>query len=122
PGSHSLSLHDALPISTEVVAMILLGRIERLERLELRDDGVVPDVLALQLGDHPLGRGLLVGRVIEDCRTILRADVPTLPVQRRRVVDREEDMQQVVERNDLGIERDLHDLRVTRRPRAYLYV
>src|SRR5207253_5896822 len=93
PGSHSLSLHDALPISTEVVAMILLGRIERLERLELRDAGVVPDVLALQLGDHPLARGPLVGRVIEDCRTILRADVPTLPVQRRRSEEHTSELQ-----------------------------
>src|SRR2546430_3877086 len=57
PPRSTLFPYTTLFRSTEVVAVVLLGRIERLERLELRDDGVVPHVLALQLRDHPLGRG-----------------------------------------------------------------
>src|SRR6266480_4163890 len=42
-------------------------------------------------------------RVIEDGRAVLRADVPALAVEGGRVVDREEDVEQVVERDDGGV-------------------
>ena len=92
--------------------MVLLGGIERRERLELRHDRLIPQLLRLKLGDHALCRGLLLGTVIEDRRAILRADVGALAVEGGRVVDREEDVEQVFERDDLGIERDLYDLGV----------
>src|SRR5439155_11013533 len=70
--------------------------------------------LRLELLDDRLRHGLLLRRVIEDGRAVLRADVPTLTVQRGRVVNREEDVEQVVERYDGGVEGDLDDLGVAR--------
>jgi len=45
---------------------------------------------------------LLVRRVVEDGGAVLRPDIPALAVECRRVVDREEDVQQVVEGHDRG--------------------
>ena len=44
-----------------VVLMVLLGRIERRERNDLRDDRIVPHLLARQLLDDRLGLSLLFG-------------------------------------------------------------
>ena len=52
----------------------------------------------------------------------MRADVPSLTVGRGRVVDREEDVEQVAERQYLRVERDLHDLGVPGRSRAHVLV
>src|SRR5207244_1681751 len=76
-----------------MVAVVLLGRIEGLERLHFGHDRVVPHVLGCELLDHLLRHGFLLRRVIEDRRPLLRPDVPALTVERGRVVDREEDVE-----------------------------
>jgi hypothetical protein len=60
--------------------------------------------------------------VIEDRRTILAAGVVTLTVQRSRIVDHEEHLQQLLERHDRGIEGDAHDLGMPRVAAADLLV
>src|SRR3954466_713383 len=74
----------------EILLVVLLGRVERLEWRHLGDDRARPDPIGVQPGDRLLGGCLLVGRVIEDSRTVLRARVRALPVQRRGIVDGEE--------------------------------
>ena len=55
---------DAVPL--EVFLVVLLGGIERLERRQLRDDRLAPDLLRRDLPDHLLGGRLLP--VAFDCR------------------------------------------------------
>src|SRR5213594_1957850 len=56
--------------------------------------------------------------MIEHRGPVLRPGIGTLPVQRGRIVNREEDVQQIPEPYLLGIERDLDNLDVTRGTRA----
>src|SRR5256885_5511715 len=105
-------------VLAEVVLMVLLRSVERLQRREFRDDRPSPDS-RFEDFRHDLPRGLLLlGSVVEGRRPILRPDVASLPVQLGRILDREEDPQDVRERNDVRIERDLHGLRVPCRVRA----
>src|SRR2546425_11315798 len=82
-------------------------------------DAGPPPTPGLEDFRHDLPRRLpLLRRIVKDRGPILGPDVPALPVQGRRVVDGEEDPQDVRERDDAGIERDLHGLRMARRVRA----
>src|SRR5918997_215600 len=99
-----------------VLLVVVLGDVERLERRHLGDYGVVPDALGLDLRDELLGDAALLLVVVEDRGSVLRPDVGALPVQRRGVVDGEENLQDLPERDRLRIERDLNDLRVSRSP------
>src|SRR2546421_1706134 len=109
-------------VAAEVVAMVLLRRVERPERLELGHNRIVPHLAGPKLGHDALRRRLLLGRMVENRRAVLRAHVAALTVQRRRVVNREEHVQQLVERHDGGIEADLHDLGVTGGAGAHVLV
>src|SRR2546430_15990278 len=60
--------------------------------------------------------------MVENRRAVLRAHVAALTVQCRRIVNREEHVQQLVERYDGGIEADLHDLGVTGGAGAHVLV
>src|SRR5213596_1418019 len=78
-------------VLAEVVLMVLLRSVERLQRRDFRDDRPSPDS-RFEDFRHDLPRGLLLlRRIIEYRRPILRPDVAALSIQRRRVVDREED-------------------------------
>jgi len=88
----------------------------------LRHDRIVPDVLCLDLLDRLLGDRALLGRVREDDGAILCADVRALPIQCRRIVHAEEDLEQIVIADLLRIEGDLDDLGVSRRAGAHLFV
>src|SRR5687768_12759662 len=48
--------------------------------------------------------------MVEDGRTILRADVATLPIERGWVVDGEEDVEKIAVRDRTRVEGDLDDL------------
>src|SRR6185295_236769 len=78
----------------------------------------IPDLFAGQLVDHCLGVVALFVRVVKHDGTVLRSDIRALPVLSRRVMNREEDTEQIAERDDRRIERDLHDLGVAGRPAA----
>src|SRR3989304_10576018 len=58
----------------------------------------------------------------ENHGSILRPDVVALAVERRRVVNGEEDLQEFPERDDVRIERDLEALRMVRGARADLLI
>src|SRR5689334_10642887 len=102
--------------------VILLSRIEDRKGNELSDDWIVPRLVLLELGDRVLGRLLLLRRVIQNHRSILRSDVVALSIERGRIVDREEDTQKIAERNNRRIERHLHDLGVASRAAAHFLV
>src|SRR4051794_311468 len=50
--------------------------------------------------------------MIEDGRTVLRAHIVTLPIQRCWVMDGEENLQNFAKRQYLRVKRDLHNFRV----------
>ena len=59
---------------------------------------------------------------MEDGGAILRADIGTLAVQRRRVVNGEEDVEEIAIGDDARVEGDLHRFGVPRLAAAYLLV
>src|SRR5947209_6960275 len=79
----------------EVVLVVALGRVELRERRDLGDDGRVPDARRRQFCDDLLGGLALRGRVVEDGRAVLTPYVRALAVEGRRVVDGEEDFEQL---------------------------
>src|SRR4051794_28452838 len=85
---HDLAVR--LPLVTpEILLMVVLGTIEGARRRYLRNDRVVPDTRLLQFGDHLLGDALLLRRVVEDHRAVLRSYVRALTVQSGGIVDGE---------------------------------
>src|SRR3954449_12646251 len=96
----------------QVVLVLLLGLPERAGRGYLRDDLAGPQARRVNVGDGVLGDGLLLLAGVEDRRAVAAAHVVALPVVRRRVVDLEEELQQLPERDHVGVEDDLDRLRV----------
>ena len=75
-----------------------------------------------QLFKGLFGGLLLVVRLVEDDRPILRAFVRSLTVEARRVVRPPEDGEQVVEGDDRGVVLDLNDFGVPGQPGANLLI
>ena len=104
----------------EVVLVIVLGARIVLLRQHLRHHA--PAVQRVDLSEH-LARHRFLGRGVEiDPRAVLRAGVVALPVQRRRVVDDEEDLEDLAQRDRLRIEADPHHLVVAGIAPADLFV
>src|SRR4051794_39338489 len=96
----------------QVVLVLLLGLPERASRRHLGDDLARPQARGVDVGDRvERDEPLLLARV-EDRRAVAPAHVVALTVPRRRVVDLEEELQQLPERNHFGIEDDLYRLGV----------
>jgi hypothetical protein len=77
----------------EIPLVVLLSAVERDGRSYLgRDAFAIPTLLALSRGER---RALLAGRVGEDRRAVLIADVQPLTVARRRVVNPPEGLEQL---------------------------
>jgi len=93
--------------------MIVFSLVERLERRNLGYDWFLPDLRGVRFLDNFLSHCFLFGVVVEDCRPILRANISALAIQRRRVVRREEDLEDILEGDLLGIEGYLDRLRVS---------
>ena len=79
----------------EVVLMLGLGLPEIADRLDLGDHLARPQARSIDVGDGLLGDPLLRLVDVVDRRAVGRADVVALPVLGRRVVDLEEELQQV---------------------------
>src|ERR1043165_2859901 len=94
----------------QVILVIPLGRPESRAVDDLRRDRARP--LLLRALDGLLRRLALLLVMDEDRRAVLRADVVALAVLRRRVVQAEEEVEDVVVRDLLRIEHDLDRLRV----------
>src|ERR1700722_20709561 len=71
-----------------------------------------PQAGGLDVGDGVLGRLPLRVAEVEDGRSVTGSEVVTLPVQRRGVVDLEEELQQVPVRDPVRVEGDLDRLGV----------
>src|SRR5258708_40312399 len=69
-----------IAVISEILLMIIFSRIKHGQRRNLRDDRIVPQMLFVQFSDGLLGNRLLLRRVIEDRRAILRASIIALTV------------------------------------------
>ena len=96
----------------QVVLVLLLGLPELAGRLDLGDDLAGPQPGRVDVRDRVERDATLLLTGVEDRRPVAAADVVALPVLRRRVVDLEEELQQVPEGDLLGIEDDLDRLGV----------
>src|SRR5687768_1444494 len=68
-------------IALVILLVITLGRIELTQRRDFGHDRVSPELLLGQVADDFIGDGFLLGRMVEDRRTVLSADVTPLAVQ-----------------------------------------
>ena len=102
----------ALRIPLEVVLMLGLGLPERAGRRDLGHDLPGPDARRLDVGDRVLRDAALLVVDVVDPRAVAHPDVVALTVQRRRVVDLEEELEDVAVRGLLRVEDDLDRLRV----------
>src|SRR6185312_5815209 len=97
----------AVRIALQVVLMLRLGFPEIPDRRDLGDDLARPEPGGLDVRDRVLGDALLLRTRIEDRRAVARAEVVALAVARRRVVNLEEELQQLPIARLRGIEDDL---------------
>src|SRR5512132_1554231 len=104
----------------EVLLVVVLRLVERLGRLDLRHDRRCVARLLARLRCEC--RFLLLLVVKEHDRAVLVADVPTLPVELRRIVLAPEHLQQLVVGHALRVVRHFDDLRVAGRMRAHVFV
>ncbi len=117
--SHAIRL---MRIVGEIILMHGFSFVERGYRRNLGHDGIRPHLLGLQLCDVRARNRILLVIMRENHRTVLRAFVITLPVERGGVMDHEKYVEQVAER-DLGwIEGDLHNLGVAGDTGAHLFI
>src|SRR5690606_3064044 len=93
--------------------MLGLGFPEVARRHHLCDDFSWPQAGSIDLRDQLLGDPLLLFARIEDRGAIARPDIIALPVERRRVVNLEEVLQQIAIGQARGIENDLDRLSVS---------
>src|SRR4051794_14057488 len=101
-------------VALEVVLMFGLGLPERAGRADRGHHLARPDARGVDVGDRVLrDLALLVAR-IEDLGAVGRAHVVALAVLGRRVVDLEEELEDVSIGDALGVEDDLDRLGVTR--------
>src|SRR5438128_2570460 len=109
-------------IVTIVVLVVVFGLVESGQGRDLGNNGTRPESrsIGVALGFFCDDSLLLV--VIENHRTILRADIIALSVQRGGIVGTPEHVEHLCKRNKLRIKRDLHDFRVPRRAIAYLII
>src|SRR5215218_7176301 len=99
-------------IPLEIVLMLGLSFPERPGRRHLGDDLPGPEARRFNVGDRFVGHPALFLVEIEDRRAIARPDVVALTVPRRRIVDLEEELQQVSIRDPHWVEDDLDRLGV----------
>lgn len=102
--------------------MIGLRHEEGLGRNNLRHDRTAPLTGGVEFRDLVFGTRTLLLRMKKDRRAVLSPDIGPLLVERRRIMCREEDVEQIVERDDLRVELDLYDFRMSAVAAANLLV
>src|SRR5436305_13745800 len=100
--------------------MIILGRPPVAQRLDRRHDAAAE--ILVGAGDRLARLAVLLVALREDRRAILGADVIALAIELRRVVGREEDIQQIVVAELLRIEGDPDRFGVAGVAAAYLLI
>ena len=106
----------------EEFLVIVFGAVENLEGDDLRHDGGAPNMSGVEVPDHAFGGLFLLHAVVEDDRTILWSRVGALPVGGRRIMNGEEDLQDLSVGDYRRVEGDLDDFRVARCPIADLAI
>src|SRR3954447_24023475 len=102
----------AVRVALEIVLVLGLGLPERDGLADLGHDLAGPQTGCVDVGDRLLrDLALLLARV-EDLGAVAGADVVALAVPRRRVVDLEEELEDVPVGDAVGVEDDLDRLRV----------
>lgn len=109
-------------IIEKVILVVTFGRIELVERHNLGDDRATVATVGLQFGDYLVGDALLLRRVKEDCRAVLRANIGALPVERGWIVGGEKDLQNLAEADLIWIECDLNNFGMAGASRANRFI
>ena len=97
----------------QVVLMIFFSVPERWSGFDLRHDWAIEPAALRQFFFRSVGGGLLFRGMIKNYRSILRSNIRALPVQRRGVMVRPENIQKVVIADLRRIELHFHDLGVS---------
>jgi len=105
-----------------VVLVIGLRRPELGIGFNFSNDRAIPDALGLQFFLVGFCQFLLLGIVIENHRTILRADVVSLTVPGGRVMGFPKDFKQIIVTHFRGIVGDLNRFRMTGHAGANLFI
>ena len=85
------------------VLVVILGAVEAFERRHFCDDRLRKCIRGTELRDICSRDALLVVIHVEDCGAVGRADVGSLPVELRGVVNRKEDAEKLAVGDLLGI-------------------
>src|SRR5438876_983170 len=117
--SHDISAIGLLGVVAEILLVVILSHVELLRGADLRDDRPAKHLVALQLGNHLLRNLPLLLGVAENGGAVLRPVIAALPVQRGRVVDGEEDLQDLAERSHGRVESYLYHFHMSGVPGAY---
>src|SRR5687767_14417690 len=103
----------AVRVALQVILVLGLGHPERDGRADLGHRLAGPQARGVDVGDRVLGDLALLLARVEDLRAVAGADVVALAILRRRVVDLEEELEDVPVGDALGVEDDLDRLGMT---------
>lgn len=100
-------------VAGEVILVVVLGGEEFLERFDLCDDLGIPNAQGLEIrNDLKCGLALRF-RMVKDDAAVRFANIIALPVQRGWIVNREEHLENFLERGHARVEIDLDHFGVT---------
>jgi hypothetical protein len=102
----------AAGISHEVVLVLWFGFPEFACRHDFGHDLARPQPGCVDVGDRVVGNATLLVRRVEDRGSIARPDVVPLPIARRRIVNLEEELEDLPIADPVGIEDDLDGFRM----------
>lgn len=100
-------------VSAEVALMVVFCRVKSDRGDDLRHKSSRPDPSRFEFSEPGLSNRLLFAVMEKNCRAILRANIVSLSILCGRVVDGEENLQQVAVADDLRIKLDLDNFRVS---------
>ena len=106
----------------KVALMIFFGPPKPWRRLDLRHNWPIETSALFQLVFRGFGRRFLLRRMVKDHGTILLTDIGTLPIQRRRIVVRPKNINQLVVTNLRWIEFHFHYFGVAGFVRANIFI
>src|ERR1700752_4801209 len=103
-----VTIRDAL----KIILMLRFRFPELAGRRHFRHDAPRPQARRIDIGYRVFGRATLLVTRVEDCGTVARAAVVALAVRRCRIVDLEEELEQIPIGYLVGVEDDLDRLSV----------
>ena len=114
---------EAVPLErvlAEEILVVFFGEVERTERFHRRDDLVIPPLLGASAGLlEEFALGIVRG---EHCRSVLGTNVGTLAIELRRIVHREEGVEDDIDRKNLVVKGHPDRFGVARLPCAHEFV